>query len=431
MIRFGAGMISIFMTCLVFAGCGPTTSQESTDSKNAEVKDSSVDVSKPVTIKVFRGADMSDELFQMLVVEPMAQKYPNLTIELQNGKLEDLITAGDPPDVLTYVLNTMPTLKNLDLIEDMTPLLKKHNYDLGRFDPVYLDAVRVNSSKGELYAIPYFAQNNALFYNKDLFDKFGIPYPKDGMTWDDATELGKIMTRMDNGQQYQGLNIEKITRISFPWSPTLIEKDKTTQRDRANVNNDTWKEIFNLGYRVQSIPGNFPNKSFYKGEVAMYATVGDAFQNIKKAVEEQVFRVGVAQYPSYKELPNKYGMVDEHVVLVTKTSRNKDAAMKVIEVLTSDEVQMKASKHYARLSPLKDPELQKQFGAEYLKDVNVQSLFKSRPAPGIAFHQYYADARKLLDAEYAEVISGQKDVNTALRILDEKINKMLDEKRAQ
>ncbi|WP_239625806.1 extracellular solute-binding protein [Paenibacillus sp. H1-7] len=431
MIRLGAGMISIFMTCLVFAGCGPATSLEVTDSKNAEVKDSLVDVSRPVTLKVFRGASLSDDLFQTLIVEPMAQKYPNITIELQNGKLEDLITAGDPPDVLTYVLNNVPSLKNLDLIEDMTPLLKKHNVDLGRFDPAYLDALRVMSDKGELYALPYFAQTYALFYNKDLFDKFGVPYPKDGMTWEEATELGRIMTRMDNGQQYQGLNIEKITRISFPWSPTLIEKDKATQKDRANVNNDTWKEIFNLGYRIQTIPGNFPNKDFYKGEVAMFAMVGDAFQNIKKSVEGQIFRVGVAQYPSYKELPDKYGMVDEHVVLVPKTSRNKDAAMKVIEVMISDEVQMKAAKHYARLSPLKDPELQKQFGAEYLKDVNVQSIFKSRPAPGIAFHRYYADARKLLDAEYAEVLSGQKDVNTALRVLDEKINKMLDEKMAQ
>ncbi|WP_028553012.1 ABC transporter substrate-binding protein [Paenibacillus sp. UNC451MF] len=422
MIRQIARMTSVLM-CFVFAGCA--SQNAGPDSKSAEAKDSLEDVSKPVTIKVLRAASMSDELFQTLVVEPMAKKYPNITIELQNGKLEELIAAGETPDVLTYVHNNLPILRNLDLVEDMTPLLKKHNYDLGRFNTVYLDALRVNSEKGELYAIPYFAQTYALFYNKDLFDKFGVPYPKDGMTWEDATELGKKMTRIDNGQQYQGLNIEKITRISFPWSPTLIEKDKTTQKDRANVNNDTWKEIFNLGYRIQTIPGNYPNKDFYKGEVAMFAVVGDAFQNIKKVVEEQRFRVGVAQYPNYKELPNTYGMVDEHVIVVTKQSQHKDAAMKVVEVLTSNEVQMMASKSLARLSPLADPELQKQFGTEYLKDVDVRSIFKSQPAPGIVFHPYYQDARKLLDAEYAEVLSGQKDVNTALRVLEEKINKML------
>jgi ABC-type glycerol-3-phosphate transport system substrate-binding protein len=123
--------------------------------------------------------------------------------------------------------------------------------------------------------------------------------------------------------------------------------------------------------------------------------------------------------------------VDEHVILVTKQSQRKDAAMKVVEVLTSDEVQMTASKYLARLSPLKDPVLQKQFGTEYLKGVDLQSIFKSKPAPGIVFHQYYGDARGLLDKEYAEVLSGQKDVNTALRVLEEKINKMLDEKMAK
>lgn len=423
MIRQAKGMLLVLAACLLFAGCGSY-------SNNAEVKHSSFefDTSKPVTIKLFRGSDIKDNIFQMLVTEPMAKKYPNITIELQNGKLEELIAAGEIPDVLTYVHNSLPTLKNLDLLEDMTPLLKKHLFDLNRFNPIYLDAIRVNSDNGGLAAVPYFAQINALFYNKDLFDKFGVPYPKDGMTWEDATELGKRMTRLDGGIPYQGLNIEKISRLSFPWSPDLIEKDKATQQERAHIDTDAWKQIFDLGYRVQTIPGNYPNQDFYKGQAAMYATVGDALQNIKTAVEGQVFRVGVAQYPSYKELPNTYGMVDEHVILVTKTSQRKDAAMKVVEVLTSDEVQMMASKQLARLSPLRDPELQKQFGAEYLKGVDLQSIFKSHPAPGVQFSRYYQDARKLLDAEYALVLSGQKDANSASRDLEENINKMLAQK---
>jgi multiple sugar transport system substrate-binding protein len=416
------------MACLVFAGCGTPAKTAGSDSGGTGNKVSPEDASKPVTIKVLRNASMNDDVFKMLVTEPMAKKYPNITIELQSGKLEDLIAAGETPDVLTWVHNSLPSLKNLDMLEDMTPLLKKDQYDLGRFKPIYLDAIRVNSVDGGLDALPYYVQINGLFYNKDLFDKFGVPYPRDGLTWDEAAELGKKMTREDNGVTYQGLNIEKISRISFPWSPNLIEKDKTTQKEKANVNNDTWKKIFELGYRIQTIPGNYPNKDFFKGETAMYATVGDALQNIKTAVESQILRVGVAQYPSYKELPNVYGMVDEHVVLVTKTSRHKDAAMKVVEVLTSDEVQMTASRSLARMSPLKDPELQKQFGAEYLKGVDLQSIFKSSPAPGTVFSQYYPDARKLLDAEYAQVLSGQKDVNTALRDLDDEINKMLAEK---
>lgn len=426
MIRNGVGITLVLMAVMMFDGC--STRDTGSVPKDAEGNDKQMDVSKPVTVKILRGASMNDETFQMLILEPMAKKYPNITVEPLSGKLEDLIAAGNIPDLLTTPQNGLPGYRKFDVLEDMTSLLKKHNFDLGRFKPIYIDAIRVASDKGELYAIPYYAQLNALFYNKNLFDKFGVPYPRDGMTWEDAIEVGRKMTRVENGVQIQGLNIEHISRISFPWSPNLVEKkaDKDKKIERANVNNETWKNVFELAFRIQSFPGNYPNKDFYKGEAAMYATVGDAFQNIKKAVDSQVFEVGIAQYPSYKELPNTYGMVDEHCIFVTKTSKNKDAAMKVIEVLTSDEVQMTASKYLARQSTLINAELQKQFGSGFLTGVDTQSIFKSKPAPGTEFSVYYSDARKLLDAEYKQVIEGKIDINTALRDLEDQINKMLD-----
>lgn len=41
----------------------------------------------------------------------------------------------------------------------------------------------------------------------------------------------------------------------------------------------------------------------------------------------------VAQYPSYKEAPDTYGLVDAHYMVITKQSKHKDAAMRVLEVI--------------------------------------------------------------------------------------------------
>lgn len=35
----------------------------------------------------------------------------------------------------------------------------------------------------------------SLYYNKDLFDKFGVSYPKDGMTWDEVLELNRQLDK--------------------------------------------------------------------------------------------------------------------------------------------------------------------------------------------------------------------------------------------
>ena len=47
---------------------------------------------------------------------------------------------------------------------------------------------------GKIYGIPFRKDNNLIYYNKDLFDKAGVPYPEDGMTMAEYHELAARMT---------------------------------------------------------------------------------------------------------------------------------------------------------------------------------------------------------------------------------------------
>lgn len=40
----------------------------------------------------------------------------------------------------------------------------------------------------------------ALFYNKDLFDRYGVPYPTNAMTWDDVLALAKRFPTKGEGE---------------------------------------------------------------------------------------------------------------------------------------------------------------------------------------------------------------------------------------
>jgi multiple sugar transport system substrate-binding protein len=139
----------------------------------------------------------------------------------------------------------------------------------------------------------------------------------------------------------------------------------------------------------------------------------------------------MAQYPSYKDLPNKYGMVDTHVIGVSRTSKHKDAVMKVIEALTSDEIQLAAARSNPAASPLKNPEIKKQFGADIpeLKGKNTQGIFKSSSVVAPAFSLYHDKAVKFVNAKSTDFALGKLDLNTALREADEEINKMLAEQK--
>lgn len=401
------------------AGCS-TTAKRSGEAPEA-IKN------EPVTLKMLLLQPLNDEEFETMLAEPVRKKYPHITLEKLNGTLENAISAGVVPDLLTHWNGGATAFMKLDLLGDITPLTQKHGVDLSRFEPVALDAIRSLAGQGELYGLPYTLQFNALYYNKDIFNKFGVPYPKDGMTWDDAIEIGRKLTRTDGGVTYRGLSYEHIERLAFPLSPDFV--DRKTQR--ANVNNEMWKKVFELGHRINSIPGNTPTGShndFVKNQnVAMYGTI-NLFHLFKDAVKNGL-KLGIAQYPSFKEQPGVYGMVDGHYMFISKQSKHKDAAMQVLAALTSDEVQIASARKFARNSPLKNPETKKQFGAEldYLQGVDLQPIFKSKPAPAPAFSIYYKDARTILLNKFDEYNKGAKDVNTALREAEAEINKKIDE----
>lgn len=423
----------LMSTVMLLASCSGKAPEAGKATAGDPVKDVKSAVEKapdPVTLKMYDVQVFTDDDFKRLIEEPVKKKYPHITIERlnkQNNPIDNVIATKQQLDLVTLWHGGMPAQNLLDYLEDMTPQLQKYKFDLSRFDPKALDAVR-KVSNGGLFGIPYNVNFNALYYNKDIFDKFGVGYPKDGMTWEETIELGKKLTRNEGGVQYKGLDPDGHVRMMFPLSLNLVDPKTNT----ANINdNDSLKRVFEMGKAINDIPGNQQQGSFLNvfpkdRTIAMLATSN--FTSFFRDAPN--LNWDMAQYPSYKERPNVYGMYDLHVMAVPKTSKYKDDAFKVIEVLMSDEVQLQSVKVTGRVSPLKDQKYKDNFGADQagLKGKNIQAIFKSKPADAPEFSRFYSDANAIVLSEYKEVLAGTKDVNTALRGAEEKINQAIKAK---
>jgi multiple sugar transport system substrate-binding protein len=425
---------------LLVAGCAGNG-----NSANGQVKDSSTSVSEnqqkvsentePVTLTLFMNNLISDADLQRQLFEPLKKKYPYITVVAsmkdKTNTLENLITAGTPPDLFNFYVGAVGDLIDADLVEDMTPLAKKNNIDLSRFQPVILDAVRTTSNKGELFGLPRFSNTYALYYNKDIFDKFGVPYPKDGLTWDQTLEIAKKVTRTDGGIHYLGLSEDSLSRPGSSFSLSVLDP----KTNKATIDNDKWRKVMQLSKAIYSIPGNIPDppKPFpggvtyftQNGNLAMLASVNNLRQ-IEPASEKGL-NWDLAQYPSFPEAMNIGGKVDVHIIGVTKTSKHKDAAMKVVDLMTSDDIQLIMVRESAVASPLINPEMQKQFGAgaAYLKGKNLQAFFKSKPAPVPPFSPYYSQANSAFTPIFNSYVLGNKDLNTTIREAEDAINKKI------
>lgn len=59
--------------------------------------------------------------------------------------------------------------------------------------------------QGRQYSYPANVNVNILVYNKNLFDELGVPYPHEGMTWEELFALGKKFSRADSRDPLYGV----------------------------------------------------------------------------------------------------------------------------------------------------------------------------------------------------------------------------------
>lgn len=383
---------------------------------------------EPVTLTVFsQDLTYTEETLNALLIGPLKEKLPHIKLNYvsfnEKGRsLQELVAAGMPPDLYLVPQSGFGAIAGLGLTEDVSPLAKQSKLDLSRFQPSALEAVKTMSDKGELYALPYEASGDALHYNKDIFDKFAVPYPKDGMTWDDAMELAKKLSRNDNGVQHRGLGFDGPIRLAYTLSMLAVD----AKTNKVTVDNAKWREAFTLGKQIYSIPNNMaestsrigaqPIASFLSKTLAMIVRV-QGLEQLKNPSSTDM-NWDIAQAPSFANMPHVYSMPNLRLIGVTKTSKHKEAALQVIETLTSDEVQLKLARTVPLMSPLVNPAMREQFAGDIpeLKGKNVQALFKSQNAQPVAYSIYHGEIyNSIVKTAFIEYVEGKTDLNTALR----------------
>jgi multiple sugar transport system substrate-binding protein len=407
--------ISLMMTA---AGCG----KEEAVRQSGNVQ--------PVTLKFAVHLPINDE-FMRLYIEPVTMKYPHITLDLISANsfkaYDQIIAAGELPDLYLSFNGNMPGLKERRLNMDMKPLFQQNNVDLGRFGQNYLDDIQYAASeKAELYGLPIETGFHALYYNKDIFDTFGVAYPKDGMTMEDALELARKLTRLENGIQYRGWDLGSIVRMAQPLGLEYIDR----KTEKAITSSEGWKRVFELGKQIYSIPGNEPSQDanknrlngFTKDRTIAMLNETNQFSRLKEA-EKDGLNWDVVQHPFYKDRPNIYGNSTVYMVGAVPTTKHMEQVLQVIAVLTSDDVQMNVSKA-GRISPLTSDNVQKVFGQNdpTLSGKNVAGIVKSKPVK-YPTYLYREIAEPLTIKKFDDLLKSSQDVNSALRELDEEINK--------
>ncbi|TNJ62721.1 extracellular solute-binding protein [Paenibacillus hemerocallicola] len=386
---------------------------------------------KPVTLNFFYNGyskQLVDELQQKVEA-----KYPhiklNMIIHGTGSTIQDTLAAGTSLDLVAFSAGGLFTVLDVQLATDMSDLVKKHDFDLNRLSPSVLETVKSYYEGGKLMIMPYELNNNVLYYNKNIFDKFGVAYPRDGMTWNEVYEIAKKLTRLDNGVQYEGFQYNHLNMVYKNQMGLPFVDPKT---NKAAINTDQWRKWMELMTRFYQFDGNHiiglgDGVFIRRQEAAMY-TGPSLLDQLPDAVNKGM-DWDVVSLPRFDGMADTGSQMNAPFYAIPPTSKNRDESFRVIAYLLSDEIQG-ANARKGRVPVVKSENVVKDFGADLpiLKGKNTAAFFKDTIGKPIAVTKYDGIARSTFTEIAVDGYSkGKFDISTALRTAEEEINKKIAE----
>jgi multiple sugar transport system substrate-binding protein len=319
---------------------------------------------------------------------PYANLFEKELIDLQSHTgAYDLIMLDDP---------WFPKFASLDVLSDLSPLLKKRGMDKPDDDFVAtsLALCRNPYQTGALYALPYVGNSQLYFYRKDLFEKYHLNAPGN---WDDVLAAAKTISEQETGGAPGGGKVYGYVMRAAQGNAAVADfmpifwafsGEMFDANGQPTVNSPegiaALKFMIELGKYAP--PGY---ASFNADEVGAHLLQGTAAMSINwpawissfsdPSKSKVIGKMEFGQLPAGKN-PGR-AEIGNWLIAIPRESKNADAAMDFLLWATAAE-QMKLSAQRGnpptRKSVFNDPQLVAKFPSY---PAQLRSLENSRPRP--------------------------------------------------
>ena len=320
-----------------------------------------------VTIKWLLRSDMGPKISSWEQTEAAAyqKQHPNVTIDSiaspwadYNTKLLTMAAGGDIPDVFANFAAGFGTFVNRGVVQDLLPYVKKAQMDLPKvLSPSAISALTI---EGKLYGLPFDNQPTLVFFNKTLFEKYGVPLPP--TSWEDKSWTIDVMTKDAQAIAHVGKNptdttwglvwtADQLACTSWLWNGDPFAPTGGPTNSVAYKGKKVTETYFTRPEVVAAMEwyaglanklGVSPNlvtlqalqqvsDPFASGKVGMYVGGGWEFENLLATQPD--FQWGVAPIPYG---PGGYDTLElwTDAWSLGKGSKNSDAAFEFMQFLT-------------------------------------------------------------------------------------------------
>jgi len=231
----------------------------------------------PVKVSIFVGFGTGTDPAQIAVHQALAKEFNDSHKDIQvefvtvpyadaRTKFSAMVAGNMAPD-LVMPIGVMGVAGNFEGWKDITPYIKKDNYDVSDF---YGPALEAHTYPDKTVGLPIGVYPSVLFYNADLFNvakvptppkKYGDLYEGKAWTYDTVVEIAKKLTR-DKAKKnaaeagFDPANIVQYGFDGWDWSPWRIVPGKfggnplgmSADYKTAQMNTPEWKAAYKFLY---------------------------------------------------------------------------------------------------------------------------------------------------------------------------------------
>ncbi len=301
----GAALLActLVTTGLVGAGCGNSRSSDtSSTEKRVQLvyQDWRTEWFPPMAQKeltIFQAEHPKLSVYYTPDPENLADQMP---LDMQ---------AGNAPDVFQGCCEFFPVWNEKGYVLDLRKYVET-DLDpaiVADWDPAQYKAFF--DASGRQFGVPKYQGTLVLYYNKDIFDKYGVAYPDASWTYHDYQTAMEKLTRDTNGDgltdiwgSMLDIGWDRLQVHINAWGGNIVDPNDPTkcvidspvalaalEWVRARMWDDkvmaTFTDVNNVGTQA----------AFYGGKLAM---VEDGSWGLKNILENANFRIGVAPMPA-------------------------------------------------------------------------------------------------------------------------------------
>lgn len=380
------------------AGCGGGA----TNTANASAEGSSTpqDGGKTVvTMWIMPNSGTPDQDF-MEILQPFLEANPDIEVQptvLDWGsawtKLTTAATSGEGPDITQLGTTQIAAIAAMGALEELTPIYDRFGGEEAFYEAT-LPTTQILGGGDERYAAPWFIDTRALFYRKDVCEAAGVNPETDFETWDSFKEaLTKMKDIEIDGKKITplgmpGKNDWNVIHNYAPWiwgagGEFIAEDNKTCviNSDEAVEGVKFYTELATEG--LLSMPGLEKNSAeieatFNEGEFGAMFSGAYEIATLRREKPELAEKVGTAPFPAGPK--GRYAFFGGSGLSVFKTSKNKEAAFKVIEYLMTPEAQVAYQEKCGNL-----PTVKAAYETDFIANEEMREAFKVQADFGKAY----------------------------------------------